>query len=286
VAVKAKRSKIKPVPKSSDHYHGKIIAVANQKGGVGKTTTTVNLATAIASIGRKVLVVDLDPQGNASTGLGIAHRMRLNGSYSLLSENATLEDVISPSVVPNLDVVPATVNLSGAELELIQVEAREYVLKKALEAAIFSYDYIMIDCPPALGLLTINAMVAADGVLVPLQCEYYALEGLSYLTKTIDRIRKIFNPKLKLEGVVLTMLDGRNRLSQQVEKDVRNYFQEQVYTTTIPRNIRISEAPSHGKPVLLYDARCHGSTAYIRLAREFLKRDVAAALPEQRMEIA
>jgi chromosome partitioning protein len=254
---------------------GRVLAIANQKGGVGKTTTAVNLATAMAAIKKRVLLIDLDPQGNASTGLGVNNRARRNGIYSVLVESASLDEMLTPSMVPYLDIVPAAVSLSGAELELVDAERREHRLRQAVQAMTRTYDFIMIDCPPALGLLTLNAMVAADGVLVPLQCEYYALEGLSYLVKTIERVRKVFNPRLALQGIVLTMYDNRNRLSDQVASDVRGHFGAAVYDTVIPRNVRISEAPSHGKPVILYDTRCIGSRAYVSLAREVLKRETA-----------
>jgi len=250
-----------------------IISVANQKGGVGKTTTAVNLATAMAAIRKKVLVIDLDAQGNASTGLGLSPSQRQVGTYHVLTEGLPVSDVVQATEIPGLFVLPSSVDLSGAELELAHLDGREYILKSSLEGLQGQYDYIFIDCPPALSLLTINAMTASTGVLVPLQCEYYALEGLSHLIRTIDRIKSRFNPQLDIFGVLLTMFDRRNNLSQQVALDVRNYFGDDVFKAVIPRNVRISEAPSHGKPVLLYDHRCVGSTAYLSLAKEILKRD-------------
>lgn len=250
----------------------KIIAVANQKGGVGKTTTTINLATALAAVGKKVLVADLDPQGNASTGLGIAQNQRTSGSYDLIFEGVDLDSVVRKTQVPGLDVVPASMHLSGAEIELVGMTRREYRLSEAFKST-SKYDYILIDCPPALGLLTLNALVAADSVIVPLQCEFYALEGLSHLIRTIELVRKSLNPKLEIQGIVLTMYDRRNNLSDQVAADVRAHFRDKVYHTMIPRNVRISEAPSHGKPVLLYDMRSPGSQAYIQLASEVLKQE-------------
>jgi len=255
----------------------RIIAVANQKGGVGKTTTAINLGTALAAVGRRVLVVDLDPQGNATTGLGIDRASRARSSYDLILDTVPLEDIAIKSMIPNLSVVPSTVDLSGAELELVTVEKREYRLRDALAGKLGDYDYVLIDCPPALGLLTLNALTAADALLVPLQCEFYALEGLSHLIRTIERVRRVFNPGLEIQGVVLTMYDRRNKLSDQVAGDVRGYFGDKVYDTLIPRNVRVSEAPSHGKPVLLYDWQCAGSQAYIRLAAELLRRERARA---------
>jgi len=251
----------------------RILAVANQKGGVGKTTTAVNLATALAATLKKVLIIDLDPQGNASTGLGVDRAARQETTYNLLVGDAHIADVITPTMVPGLSVAPSSVDLSGAELELIDVPRREYRLKGVLAEVSGDFDYILIDCPPALGLLTLNAFCAAHSVLVPLQCEFYALEGLSHLVKTVNRIKRAFNPELEIQGVVLTMYDGRNNLSDMVAADVRNHFGDKVYETVIPRNVRVSEAPSFGKPVLLYDWRCAGSQAYIHLASEVLKQD-------------
>ncbi|HEX2887477.1 AAA family ATPase [Vineibacter terrae] len=250
----------------------RVYAVANQKGGVGKTTTAINLATALAAVGQKVLLVDLDPQGNASTGLGIDIADRTTGTYELLCGFAQLPQAIAATRIPNLEIVPANVNLAGAELELIDLEKREFRLRDALEGKLSHWDVILIDCPPSLGLLTINSLVAAEAVLVPLQCEFFALEGLGQLTRTIERARRALNPKLYIAGVILTMMDRRNTLAQQVERDVRGHFADVVFGTTIPRNVRVSEAPSHGLPVLLYDHTCAGSQAYILLASELLHR--------------
>jgi chromosome partitioning protein len=251
----------------------RIIAVANQKGGVGKTTTTVNLATALAACGKQVLIIDMDPQGNASTGLGVAPDKRSHSTYQVLLDGLPLAEAATPTLVPGMAIVPSGVDLSGAELELIDVSRREFRLREAAQAARGTYDFILIDCPPALGLLTLNALVAADAVLVPLQAEFYALEGLSHLMRTIDRVRRGLNQGLSLQGVVLTMFDGRNNLCEMVAADVRSHLGDRVYKTMIPRNVRVSEAPSHGKPVLLYDLRCAGSQAYVRLAREMLQRE-------------
>jgi chromosome partitioning protein len=254
-----------------------VIAVANQKGGVGKTTTAINLATALAAVGCRVLVLDLDPQGNASTALGIKRAERRHGTYEALVGGKTIESAIIATQIPGLEIVPATADLSGAEIELIDLEQREFRLRNALAPILGRYDKILVDCPPALGLLTLNALVAADRVLVPLQCEFLALEGLSYLVRTIERVQQSLNPALAIQGIVLTMFDVRNKLSSLVADDVRGYFGAKVYDTVIPRNVRVSEAPSHGKPVLLYDLSCPGSQAYVHLASEVLRREAQAA---------
>jgi chromosome partitioning protein len=253
--------------------NARILAVANQKGGVGKTTTTINLATALAAVGKRVLVLDLDPQGNASTGLGVDRSERGINAYHVMIGEASLDAATLDTQVPGLSVVSSGVDLSGAEIELIEVENRLFRLKSALIGFVDRYDYIFIDCPPALGLLTVNALNAAHAVLVPLQCEFFALEGLSHLVRTIERIKTSYNPRLEIQGIVLTMFDARNNLSDAVASDVREFFGAIVYDTVIPRNVRVSEAPSHGKPVLLYDVGCAGSQAYIHLASEVLKRE-------------
>jgi chromosome partitioning protein len=254
------------------------MAVANQKGGVGKTTTAINLATALAQAGQSVLLIDLDPQGNASTGLGIDRRDRRAGTYAMLVEDAAPKSLVLPTIVPMLDIVPADPDLAGAEVELVSLDRREFRLRAALQAFLGTrYAHIVIDCPPSLGLLTLNGLVAAHAVLVPLQCEFFALEGISQLTRTIERVKKNLNPGLSLQGIVLTMFDRRNNLSDLVAADARSFFGDRVYQTVIPRNVRISEAPSHGKPVLLYDKSSAGAVAYVQLADEFLQREGAAA---------
>ncbi len=257
----------------------RILAIANQKGGVGKTTTAINLGTALAAVGETVLIIDLDPQGNASTGLGIARRNHQKSTYHVLMGETDLADVIVESGIPRLHCAPSTMDLLGAELELAEIDRKTYRLADAIShmrAAARtnrSYSYILVDCPPSLNLLTINSLSAADAILVPLQCEFFALEGLSQLIKTVDRVRTNLNPRLSIQGVVLTMFDKRNNLSEQVAEDVRSVLGDKVYQTVIPRNVRISEAPSHGKPVLLYDNACVGSQAYIRLASEIIRRE-------------
>lgn len=255
------------------------IAIANQKGGVGKTTTAINMATALAASGWKVLLIDLDPQGNASTGLGLSQGDRINSSYDLIINDTALLDCVYHTKVPGLDIVPATVDLSGAEVELVGFDERTHRLKKALDTADDGrWDICLIDCPPSLGLLTLNAMVAVESLLVPLQCEFFALEGLSQLLQTVERIRARFNRELSVMGVVLTMYDRRNKLTEQVSDDVRACLGNVVFETVIPRNVRLSEAPSHGLPALIYDHRCSGSQAYINLARELISR-----LPERKV---
>ena len=255
----------------------RVLVVANQKGGVGKTTTAINLGTALAAVGQPTLVVDIDPQGNASTGLGIARADRKVTIYDVLMGEAKIADAILPTKIPGLALVSSTVDLSGAELELINIARRNHRLQDALaeywSSGACRYSYVLIDCPPSLTLLTVNAMTAADAVVVPLQCEFFALEGLTQLMKTIELVRAKINPALEIQGIVLTMFDKRNRLSEQVEADVRKHMGEMVYKTIIPRNVRISEAPSHGLPALVYDLRCPGSQAYIKLAGELIQRE-------------
>lgn len=254
------------------------LVIANQKGGVGKTTTAINLGTALAAVGEKVLILDLDPQGNASTGLGLARSERKLSTYDVLTGDALMSDAVVPTKIPGLSLVPSTIDLSGAEPELMSQSRRNFRLRDALDAFAASdpeISYVLIDCPPALTLLTINAMVAADAAVVPLVCEFFPLEGLSQLVNTIELVRSKLNPNLELQGVVLTMFDKRNALTEQVAADVRAHFGDKVYQTVIPRNVRLSEAPSHGLPALIYDVKCAGSQAYIKLAAELIQRERA-----------
>jgi chromosome partitioning protein len=259
----------------------RILAIANQKGGVGKTTTAINLATAIAATGETVLLIDLDPQGNASTGLGVARDDRPTGSYRLIADGAPAAAMVRDTMVPGLALIAAEPDLAGAEVELVDVAHREFRLRDALAPLrAGGYGFVLIDCPPSLGLLTLNALVAADAVLVPLQCEFFALEGISQLMRTVEMVRRGLNPALALQGIVLTMFDRRNNLSDQVAADARGFFGDRVYDTVIPRNVRISEAPSHGMPVLLYDARSAGALAYIQLATELIRRERGLKEPD------
>ena len=265
-------------------YSGlRVLSVSNQKGGVGKTTTAINLGTALAAVGEHVMIIDLDPQGNASTGLGISRAQRKTTVYDVVVNGAPLADAAVPTALPGLDVVPSDANLSGVELELAQAPRRSFRLRDAIAGLrarpdCAGYTYVLIDCPPSLNLLTVNAMAAADAVLVPLQCEFFALEGLTQLMRTVELVRGNLNPQLEIQGVVLTMYDKRNRLSEQVAQDVRGHFGDKVYRTMIPRNVRVSEAPSFGQPVLVYDLKCLGSQAYLNLAREVVGRERARRL--------
>ncbi len=258
----------------------RVLVLANQKGGVGKTTTAINLGTALAAVGEDVLVIDLDPQGNASTGLGVDRKSRAVSTYDVLLGESSLADAIVETVVPRLAIAPSTLDLLGVELEIAGDKDRAFRLKRALAELVTAelhegkrYDYVLIDCPPSLNLLTINALASADAVVVPLQCEFFALEGLSQLLSTVEQVTRTLNPKLSIHGVVLTMYDPRNNLATQVAADVRRFMGDKVYETMIPRNVRVSEAPSHGKPVLLYDLKCQGSQAYLRLASEVIQRE-------------
>jgi chromosome partitioning protein len=259
--------------------HPRILSLANQKGGVGKTTTAINLGTALAAIGERVLIVDLDPQGNASTGLGIDRRSRNVSTYDVLIGEAPLRDAVVATAVPRLEIAASTMDLSGLELELGSTRDRAFRLRNAITALNINateatdYTYVLIDCPPSLNLLTVNAMAASDAILVPLQCEFFALEGLSQLLQTVEQVRSTLNPNLSIHGIVLTMFDSRNNLSNQVVADVRQFMGSKVYNTMIPRNVRISEAPSYGKPVLVYDLKCVGSEAYLKLATEVIERE-------------
>lgn len=269
----------KPAVKS-DSARPRVLGIANQKGGVGKTTTAINLGTALAAIGEHVLIVDLDPQGNASTGLGIERKSRRTSTYDVLTGAAPMRDAVLQTSVPQLYIAPSTLDLSGLELEIGQQRDRAFRLRNALRqlntgARAFDFNYVLVDCPPSLNLLTVNAMAAADSILVPLQCEFFALEGLSQLLRTVEQVKTTLNPTLSIHGIVLTMYDSRNNLSNQVVADVRQFMGNKVYETIIPRNVRISEAPSYGKPVLVYDLKCVGSEAYLRLATEIIQREKA-----------
>lgn len=251
---------------------GKIISFSNQKGGVGKTTTCVNMAAYLSNAGRKVLLVDLDPQGNATTGLGFSKSALKKSVYNVLIEEEEVKDNILGTELENLFILPANIDLAGAEVELVYKKSREKVLKAALDKEKRNYDYILIDCPPSLGLITINALAAADSVIIPIQSEYYALEGLSQLMNTISLVRQHLNKSLKVEGVVLTMYDGRSLISKQISAEIKKYFTKKLYEIVIPRNVRLSEAPSHGKPILLHDPKCMGARAYSALTEEFMKK--------------
>lgn len=267
------------------HPHGpRVLVLANQKGGVGKTTTAINLGTALAAIGESVLVIDMDPQGNASTGLGVDYQERENSVYHVMCGEAPLSDAIRPTAVPRLHIAPSVLDLLGVELEIADEHDRNFRLRNAIETYVrraeqddtgeyARFSYVLIDCPPSLNLLTINAMAAANAILVPLQCEFFALEGLSQLLRTVDQVKQQLNPALSIHGIILTMFDARNNLSNQVVEDVRGHMGDMVYDTIIPRNVRVSEAPSYGKPVLLYDLKCSGSQAYLRLASEVIQRE-------------
>ena len=267
-----------PKPAATAPGRPRVIAIANQKGGVGKTTTAINLGTALAAIGEHVLIVDLDPQGNASTGLGVERKARRTSTYDVLSGSAHMREAIVQTSVPQLFLAPSTMDLSGLELEIGQSKDRAFRLRTALNnlnsgSPSFHFTYVLVDCPPSLNLITVNAMAAADSILVPLQCEFFALEGLSQLLKTIEQVKTTVNPSLSIHGIVLTMYDSRNNLANQVVADVRQFMGRKVYDTVIPRNVRISEAPSYGKPVLVYDLKCVGSEAYLRLATEIIQRE-------------
>ena len=273
------RTAVPPPTRIPNPAPPRVLAIANQKGGVGKTTTAINLGTALAAIGEQVLIVDLDPQGNASTGLGIDRRSRRRSTYDVLTGEATLRDAVIATAVPRLSIAPSTLDLSGLELEVSQARDRAFRLRSALAPlrnalpAATEFSYVLIDCPPSLNLLTVNAMAAADAILVPLQCEFFALEGLTQLLRTVESVRSALNPDLVIHGIVLTMHDARNNLSNQVVEDVRANSKEKVYDTIIPRNVRVSEAPSYGKPVLVYELKCVGSEAYLRLATEIIQRE-------------
>ena len=273
---------VSEVPPQAENKLPRLLAIANQKGGVGKTTTAVNMATALAAVGKRVMLIDLDPQGNATTGLGVNRSSIRKSAYDLMfEENLNAAELAVATKVPGLFVVPSSIHLSGAEIELVTERRREYKLREALRRPL-PFDYVIIDCPPSLSLVTLNALVAVDAVVVPLQCEFYALEGLSHLVKTIERVKQHFNPKLDIHGILLTMYDPRNRLSGAVADDVREFFGDKVYNTVIPRNVRLSEAPSYGLPAIVYDMKCPGAQAYIKLAGEVIRREkqlIAVAAP-------
>ena len=251
----------------------KVFSIVNQKGGVGKTTTTVNLATAFAAAKKKVLLVDLDPQGNSSTGFGIMQSQRQKTIYEVLIGECSMHNAVMPTRIPHLSIVTSTVDLSACEVELANASKREFILRKALKEIISDYDYILIDCPPSLGMLTVNALTASDSILIPMQCEFFSLEGLSHLLTSLDLVKDNLNHDLKISGIILTMHDCRNKLTEQVEVDVRSFLKDKVFKNTIPRNVKLSEAPSHGLPAIIYDSKCPGSIAYIKLAKEILERE-------------
>lgn len=262
--------------KHQEQKRAKVFSIVNQKGGVGKTTTVVNLATAFSAAKKRTLVIDFDPQGNASTGFGIFQAQRQKTIYDVMVGECKIKEVIMPHKLPNLHIITSTVDLSACEIELANVEKREFILRQALKEIIHDYDCILIDCPPSLGMLTINSLVASDSVLIPMQCEFFALEGLSHLLTTLDLIKDNLNHDLKMSGIILTMRDGRNKLTEQVEVDVRNFLKEKVFENSIVRNVRLSEAPSHGLPGIIYDPKCPGSICYMKLAKEILEREKMA----------
>jgi chromosome partitioning protein len=258
---------------SHNHKRAKVFSIVNQKGGVGKTTTAVNLATAFAAIKKRVLLVDSDPQGNASTGFGIVQAQRQKTVYEILIGECSIKEAIIPTKIPNLKIITSTVDLSACEIELINLEKREFLLRRALKEVIHDFDYILIDCPPSLGMLTVNALTASDSILIPMQCEFFSLEGLSHLLTSLDLVKENLNHELIIGGIILTMHDRRNKLTEQVEIDVRSFLKDKVFKHSIPRNVRLSEAPSHGLPGIIYDPKCPGSSAYIRLAKEILNKE-------------